>query len=687
MSTQKQNIASSKAASLASKAQEIVFTEVKVPPASEQFETAFKESSGIKSGTANRFTVNVLPSYVSILLYIMYHVQQNISYLEPKNHAKVSSMTLIAYCLTIVYGHLLLTDMHVNPDKSHFAEEIENDTTYRDFADFLLTLPVPEFLEPILHTFVTTTSARRRNVWFAYSPRGFNHYMHFGRFFPINIFTNLHDYAATTNSRADPNTVRAEFNDLDVFSIVNFSAASTGKTYKLRNFFASYFGTTTAPRYLNNKVNQALESIFNPVLLRAQQQRQTFTEIALAPPKFNNANYNPYLCFFALTRQSAPELRTILSTFKSVLNGSIRCNYTLASVFKDYSGASILTHGYSAFALPTWNHETADLASSNARCRPMSDEDYAAAILFKREHSGVPTAERTLVTQQSLNELVTIRPALPADPPRTITVTPAAHTYLINDAAPGPTDTDDTDNLSQGPFQVIPYSTERDYLPIIKVLNPVEEDSVSAWKTTLCGMIIEADELAGSAVPSPHPDSRVEEDNAQFAMSAIPFRHVHPATSYQTEDPDFTLRIMPSRPQYTAPVATTLLRCLSRVYLPFLTANRINFGFDTRTPGLAIADDVSVPTLLQTFFGFKIRNKATATHRAGVNEPPNTPYHRLLVWSPYTYIPPSYDPQWTHTNQSEALLSMYFITNLRTIFGTDVTLMELNHPLFAMPVA
>jgi len=680
------NSASAKAASLASRAQEIVFKEVSIPSASENFESAYKESSGIKTGTTNRFTVHVLPNFLAILLFIMYNVQQNISFLEPKSHAKVSSMTFIAYCLTIVYGHLLLTDMHVNPDKSRFAEEIENDTVYRDFADFLLGLPVPAFLEPVLKYFTTTTSARRRNVWFSYSPAGFNHFMDFGRFFPINIFTALHDFAAVTNSRTDPNTVRFEFNQLEVFTIEHFLARNQSITYKIANFFASYFQVDNAPHFLANKVNQALESIFNPVLLRAQQQRQTFSEIDLLPPKFKNANYNPYLAFFCLSKSTAPELRTLLSTFKSILNGTIPCKTTLAGIFKDYSGVSILTHGYSVFPLPTWNADYT-VNESDRRARPLSDEEYAKLILFKRDYSEIPAAAKTRVTQALLNTKVTIRPGLPAEPPRTITVTPDAHTYLISETDTGPSDVDDVNNFTSGPFHPVSYNTERDFYPIVKILNPVEDDTVSAWMTTLCGMIIEADDLAGSAVPHPHPDARVEEDNAQFAMSAIQFRHVHRATEFRTRNPSFSVRVLPTRPTTGAPTATTMLRSLTNVFLPYLSLSRIHFGYDRLHFGLTHASPVSVPHMLQTFLGYTIRNKSTTAADPTKHEPANTPYGRLLVFSPYTYVSPAANRDWDYSNQDDAMKDYYFITNLRTIFGTDATLMELNHPLFAMPIA
>jgi hypothetical protein len=679
------NIAAQKASSLSSRSTNIEYKEVKNPTPSENFLDSYKASSSPQYGLANAFIIDVLPNFVPILMFIIFHVLQEIVLLEPKNHAKVSAPTYTAYCLTIVYGYFLLSDAYIRPQASVHAEEIKNDSTYREYMDYLLTLPVPDWLIPILKNFTTASTPRRPNLWFAASAAGFNHFTHFGRFFPVSIFTAIHDIAATTSSRSDPHVVRTEISNIVAISIANLTDSIDNVIYRIGHLFASQYEVQgqANPRHLANKLNQVFTSLFNPVLLRAMQMKQTFTEIDIHACHFDNPNYNPYLAFLSLSYSNVFELKTVLTSISSVMNGTVKCTSDLAKIFETYSGISIIRHGYSLYALPTWyssldNNEF----TLTTKSRSASDATFAEYIHFKQPLSinnltgSVHQPIGTIVTQNPADATSTAVPDIPND-----------GRLLVSNTRQGP---GNTAALVPPPSSIRHYDSRFDFYPEVKVLDPSEVDTVSAYLATLSGLIIESDDLCSAHVAHPHPLARIEEDNAIFLGSAIPLSHTYLATSFYHRTAHTSPRVFVSAFPDLSALAQAAFSTLRNPYstvIPENTLTTYHQGLDRLVYGLHRTNRVSVPSLLQTVFQYTVRSRRTAAHDPAKHEPAHTPRHNILCWSPYTYVSASYDPDWDQSSCTTALQDIHFITNLRTIFGTDTTLIRINHSSAAMPVA
>lgn len=657
------------ASKIASRSVEIEYTEVKVPSTPDSFITKFRSATGISTGLSNQKMIHVLPNFMSIFLFCAYHANEYIGFLEPRNHAKISAATLTLYFLNLVYAHFLINDIYIYSQPSPYADSIMNENYSQSYVYYLLNLPVPEFLEPIIKYFTATSSSRRPNIVFRPSFAGYSHFHHYGKVFPLNILSNVHDLASSVSGRSDPNVINVELLTTLVYRVSTVDI-STGM------LFASLVpesSTTQADlTYLDNKPNQVFKALFNPVLLRALQMKQTFAPINLTPFKSETFSYNPYRAMMCINRKNVSELQTLLSSIASLFKGVIKCNGDLASMYKTQSGITILNHGYSHYALPTSHYNTLKYNDTYMkRVRPLSPSDYAQLIRFKQ------TPDQTTLSKQNF-EL----PECSVDPSHDLTV-PTPHSILLEN-------TDFPKKSSShlpSPRMFIKYDDRRDLYPRVMVFNHTELDTISAYLTTLCGMIIESEELEGSLVLQPNPDAHIGVENSLFSQSAIQLAHITPTTFFSVHTATPTYPQIRDTIRQDQPPAVSMLRSSSMVPIPYLTKGSRFDRLNELYYGLAPVLHVTWPEKFQTFLGFKLNDNSNRPHSKPVNEPIRTPPFDTLVWSPYTYIAASYEFDVPNTEYNDNLKNIVMLVNFRTLFGSDVTLDEVAHPFEAMPIS
>jgi hypothetical protein len=580
------------------------------------------------------------------------------------------------YFMTLIYAHFLVSDCYIRPQASPHADYFHDNNYATDFLYFLLNLPVPEFLVPIIKSFSATSTARRNNIVYCPSAAGFMHKVHFGRIYPLTMYTNIHDIAATSNSRSDPALVNHELLTNTLYSVQTakgkYFTVDTGMLIA-SNIPGESPNTFT---YLNNKVNQVFLSLFNPVIIRALQQKQSFAPINLTPLKFTDPNFNPYLMMFSLTQRNASELKTVLSSVAATFKGIIKCPGDLASLYTNLSGVSILNHSYSAFALPTF-HATHTPYNDAVKTKytPLESEDFAKKIKFLQRPD-----------QQALAEDTTTRTKLdyptndPADK-KIKNFDPSL--YMIVDE-PFPTDDSKLDPSNDSFLQ---YDEDQHLYPRMRYFNPYEESSVDAWLSSVTGLIIEAHSLTSSIVPHPDIDLLLGAENSYFAQSAIPFKHTVLSTSFSLGNTAHVYTPMQELRHASLQPAVSLLTYLSVITVPQATRTYVHSGLNAIAHGIRIRTSVTMPEFFRQFFGLKIHDNPSSKHDPDVHEPECSNPHQLYVFSPYTYVSRSFDYSWNASSEETAMSNVFFLTNFRTNFGTDVTLQEIAHPLDAMPIS
>jgi hypothetical protein len=667
--------AASRAATVSQKSVSIEYEEIKVPVPDSSFVSQFKTATGVHSARSNQYVIDVLPSFVSLNMFCIYHANLFISSLNPREHAKVSAATLTMYFMALIYAHFLVSDCYIRPQSSIHADFILDNNWSRDFLYFLLNLPVPEFLVPVIKQFSATSSARRNNIIFCPSAAAFNHNIHHGRIYPLNMYANIHDTAASSNSRSDPALVNHE---LLTNSLYSFGTSKTSTQIIDTGMLIASNVPNSAPNtfsYLNNKINQVFLTLFNPVLIRALQQKQSFAPINLTPPKFKTYNYNPYLMMFSLTSRNASELKTTLSSIAATFKGIIKCPGDLASLYSQLSGTSILNHSYSDFALPTFHYTHQSFNDAvKSKYTPLESEEFAKKINF------LQTPDLIAMSTDSATRTSVEYPTNDPSDKKIKNFDPDL--YIIEDKA----FPEKTYLLDPTPSDFKEYDEDDSLYPHLLYFNPYEESSTDAWLSSVSGLTIESEDLAASTVPHPEDVSHLGAQNSLFLQSAIAYHDVLPGSNFTVNNNRISYARKREEIRADSQPAASLLRLHTQIMVPHVTKTFVHTGYPMITQGLTTLAHINMPEFFRNFYGLSIHDNSNHAHDDKFS-PANTESHRSLVFSPYSYISRSYDPEWTNSSMQENEKKIYFLTNIRTIFGTDVTLQEIMHPFDAMPIA
>nr|BBU59837.1 capsid protein [Rosellinia necatrix partitivirus 14] len=695
--------ASSRASALAAQKLEIKFKAVETPDHSADFVKSYKAASSARHAVANLFTVDIFPDFTPQLMFVIYHCAQHIAALDNRSQPKVTIHTYIMYCMTIIYGHFLLSDMYIRPTPSAYAHDYK-DTAYKnEFADFLLDLPVPDFLLPLLKTFTACTHPLMSNVVFCPSANGFHHKHFFGKFYPINIFSSLHDITANLASNLRPNNIALHTFSERIMTIKQLhSAADSTFHYNISHFFGAVFRTTPIVNAANptcddfaHPLRQYFDSIFNPVLFRDQQRRQALAPLRMQLPVFENFRYNPYDMLFALTPFNANELKIVLSSVASVLDGSVPVSNTLAKTYSNASGLQSLTHGYSFVTEPMFHHaknfdyDSADFdLETVASVRPTDCHPDSVAEKLRFLQPLADTAVAHTYTLPTATCPDTHDPAGPGHP----TITPGnidlnlLRNVTYNDPIP-------VASLVPRANDFIRFDETQHFAPTVLVLNPTEADAEDAWKATAFGMVIESTEIDGSAVTMPSASQLNGLFNSDFATSCVPMHLAYRSTHFtgETTDKPFLSRKRIDVKNNRFKAATFLVD-FAKFYIPRPVLTVASQLIGNGIPGLLMKDNVTDPLRSNQILAINLHTQREANVTDAL--PPSTAHGQFYLWSPYTYAPSDGNfelpdradrPTIKTFGYYDIIHTRYFLSNLRTLFGTCPPLIEVKHYREAMP--
>nr|QLC36788.1 capsid protein [Sarcosphaera coronaria partitivirus] len=645
----------------------LTFKDVQLPENSANTLTLLKSNSAAKSATANEWILDVFPNFIPILTYVMSLSAQMAQLVDHREHAKTSVATITMYNMAIIYGYFLVSDIFVRPSPSSHSSSWSQTTWKESFVEFLMTLPVPEQLETILQQFAPTVSEHRKNVFFVPSAAGFDHDQHYGRFFPLSFFSSIHDTTATLPGNSPRLSI---INDL--FPRALYTCNNTTPC------FANLLGITIDPAnrncsYVNSKFYQMFHSVFNPVLFRDYQRRSTLATIDLELVTSSNA----YDILFSASSSNLRELKVVLQSIASIFDGKVSCKTNLSKLLSNSSGLSILSHGYSTMPLPNW-----------------TSDDFS--IVDVDDDNTIPRLRPSTETIRSQHLCFLSRPA--ARPPRSNHIDATA---LVTDTGAGHPLPDGLHFRNHWPFNlvlntdspnpfptlpsIISFDPDLNVAPRTLVIDALHSPTETAYLATLSGKVIESFELDGCTIEHPREDKSLGMQNALFSDSLIPFEFV--MSSFSLGQASATRRSPLARAKADSTQrlpASSLFHDRTKIHLPRLNNDTVAAFADY--PGLTPRTTDWISYTLD-FFGF--RTVSPSNHGPLVDHPPAVTAHSLYIWSPYTYTAYSSSEPTLNNGKLEydqAVQRTYFLTNLRSIFGTDFPLTEVVHFNEAMPV-
>nr|DAD54820.1 TPA_asm: coat protein [Quinoa-associated betapartitivirus 2] len=656
--------------------------ESKIPSQTTDVLTSFEANTAASFDTSNQWTIDVFPNMIPVIMYVMLTAVSHAALTDHREHAKCSLATICMYYITVIYGFFMLNDIYVRPSPSAHARTWIETSWKHEFVKFLLTLPVPEFLIPVLSQFHSFHTDRSKNVLFVPSAAGFDHDQFFGRTFPISVFAAIHD--CTANLPGNTPKIQVLQN---LFSKVLYTINAPAFSCVIPDLIGVTIdqANQTTANYINSKLFQVFSTIFNPVLFRDFQRRSALAALSFTAPNYPTNHVNAYDLLFSASSANLRELKVVLQAVGAILNDKVIFKGTLASFINEPSLASITKHGYSTYALPTWSHnENTNKQATFAAITTLHlvTEDERAQDISFLQRPAEPFPHREPVTDLIFSSTGSTSSTSSGRPERA--KLPANHAiiryppFCLRCQSEQPNGFPRHDNQD-----LVNFIDSVDTAPTVLVLDTDGTLTVGAFLATLSGKIIESFELDGSTVEMPNAAKSLGMQNCMFADSAIAYKYVRPGSDFRPRaQADFAppLNRAPpnSRPRLPA---SSLLHDRTMIMLPQI--NRFINALPTvpTLPGMTIKSPVNVLRYAQSFLGF--RTVDSSNNAAEQDDVPGMTEGLLLVWSPYTYTPYESDdlpvPDLSASRH-------YYLTNMRTFFGTDYNLIKCKHPYEAMPV-
>jgi hypothetical protein len=582
-------------------------------------------------------TIDCQPDIRWTFMALMYYSNLYYSTIDVKNKSKTSPMTVCMYYLVIIYAHMLVSDLFLRHTPSYWANQYMNDSSRRDYLEFLLALPVPDFLMKFIETLTETKDPRRPLVSTCPSFAGFSYFHDLGRYFPPALFLQAHTLAATVSARGDTDSVLGKLFDSDAWD-----------SYKIGNLLGQHINSTTHVLDYSSKLIQAFYSLYNPVVERSLQRRNSFAPTPCTPYEHSTKEtFNPYICFLHATDSDITEMTTVLESVSTALSTVVTFKGQLGSLYDNLSGLDILRHGYSSYALPTWHFSTVGLPTRTKATKTQNAKERASTLKFLQQFTPANDKDLKYPTDDStINKIL----------------------YLVKKVTK-------SDNFPDPDSDFRTFSPRYDVSPRVRVLDPYN-DSVSTMSSVIyCGLIIESFEIDGSIVLHPDVDSTLDECNSQVLQSAVPFSVIRRSSSIASEDAIHRVDTV-NRVQH--------LHTSQKASVSLIDAGEHRLGvFDLKV-------DETLPTELPSF---RIREhtswfsrmfntmayKTTSPEASSDDTDPRVPAGSIILWSPYRYVSQSWKP----TGQAS---HGYMISNMRTNYGMNVPLFEIAHPNDLLPI-
>jgi len=572
--------------------------------------------------------IDVQPDYRYTLATIIYHVIRIYATLDQRNNPLITPSSLTAYCLSIIYGFSLINDSeNIRLTKSDFADEFSDNSTRRDFLIELERAYVPAFMKNILTGLMPCSDPRRPKIMFINTLAGYNLVHDYGRSFPITMFLRAHHIVATQPSNQHPRTIFNEWIDTDIMS--------TPLNLKIGQLIGAGLNAGTYDNWILSRIR----TLFNPVTSRTNVNRPTFAPIPTFSPSFTG-DVNPYIYLLGADQDNIHNIITFTRSMSAIINEQLTGSTQLGSLFDTPSGVQIMTHFYHGPALPTWHYKQV-----KANDKEISSTTFATSLEFLHSQ---PKSPKTNVSLKYPDDDKVI------DKP-----------YYLVRKRNGDQDTD-TNDLP------ITFNCDNHVFPDVRYFDPYDYNPSKLPFTIMSGISIETEEIDGFSVPQPNSHNSLFTENSYFLNSAVPLAYITKATTIGGTAP--TILHLRDSASTTSPSIGVNVNGLSENRLPYFNTEMKDAAPHLGLYGFKPVTNIERFTRGFTFFGFKLRSQDTL-------QDPNIPENMLYAWSSLRYVNTNCKRSTLRTNRVCMLL------NLRTIYGTNVTLSQSVHPSRLIPVS
>lgn len=577
-----------------------------------------------------RAIIDVVPDTRYPLLFIIFHVIKLYADKEQQAAPIMTPASFTAYCLFLLYGFMLLNDYHGRNSPSFYASDFMDSDARAQLFEHLKKAFVPPFMITLFHGLTDTSDPRRPGLQYFPSFAGSRLMTDFGRLIAPQIFLFMHNISADQDTSRTANTSMDTLMEHVVF---NQTTATTGPIY-----VANFFGAATSSGTFRNWLYQAVNTLFSPVTGKSLTRRTNIEHVP-AFPIFMSSDQtthnsrqtsNMYIMFLNASSNNVKSTQKFISEFSNISKSIYGATFQLGAIPDDLAGVSIMTHGYSTFALPTWH--TTPVTKTAAGHKSIPVDTYATAIKFL----------------QPLPYTKGVSLKYPADATKIEKLF-----YLIHDHTHAEKDEPSSD-------KVITFDEEVHVHPGTQWLQPYSQGDQAISYAVISGLLIESFEIDGSSVPLPQPEIGIRHANNQFMQGSLPLTNVQHGIQSHGFHP-----FARSVARKNAQKISVDFYNMAQNRLPNFDTDIANTTAPTAIPGFTIVEHVRA--MYASFSKLSFMSDAA---------PPSD--SRFHVWSPYRHV---IDEQDAIPEES----SIIMLFNHRCFYGTSVPLTGTEHPSILIP--
>lgn len=584
-------------------------------------------TNNISLAQGSKFIIDVQPDMRNIVKTLAFHIIPTFDSLNLKDSAQCTPLSLTGYLLMSVYATLLHNDAVMRRPMSTYASEFMTSPLHHNLYTALMSMYVPKFITDIINGLFPTSDNRRPNIEFIPTLAGYSFAHDLGRMIIPSLFIAGHNIAATMSSRTQPLTVANTFFAHILLSINDIE-------YKIGQVLGTNFMVNNAVNNYRNWFNDAVNQLFNPVVMRTLQNRPFITSIDIYTPEFPDVYMNPYMLNLVADHDNISRIGTFVTSMSKFVEQHFEDSKPLKDVIASSSGANCMTHTVSILPLPTWKFHNTVVAAEDSTVTPTlkTVKDFAIFYPYLQPQKDKASKSPTIAIPPEIAD---------------------AASKLIFPSLLALVSSDDPTKSVDPPFPELLFNQEDHVHPLVRYFDPTDTSTSKLFYTITTGIKIESFELDAFSVPVPNTDAPLSDENSLILQSAIPLKLIRNEISNGYNQIFNRTRIFKSFQPVSISLYDMSINLLGRLSNHF-------------TP--------PIPTTLPmfTFFPNVRRLKSMfnrISYKIGETYPEVEP--KLLVWSSYRYVLQA-------PNEFEDKVHM--IASFRPIYGTNITLSQSEYP-------
>lgn len=566
--------------------------------------------------------IDVQPDFRNVIQYINYYVTKLYSKSDVKPHPFMTPPAMAGYCLFLVYAQALLNDDdNVRDKQSDYARDFDSTYSLNDAKTDIRNLSVPPFMVPLLKGLATSIDERRPNIRFVYDLATFDLEYDFGRTPPVSLFFTAHNILASEAANQRPEAIHRKWYNTVLIEEPHYLTV------------ANYLNIGEA-QHRPNWFSNMCTSLFNPVTMRYNSVRPTFSTIEFDAQNFTETadTVNPYIHLMLLDSINLRSTIRAVNNMSTSFEELFEAKQKLGTIEHDEKGNQLISHYYQHAQLPTFTWHPVTVPEEQQSWKL---DQQVKAIGFLNPVEDKPASK--------LNEVVAT-----SFIPKEIYLTQGEHYDPTKD-----------------PDKFKTFNDQTDILDSVRHLSPYETKREELFFNIIHGKVIETEEIDSVCIPQPNPHNTIQIENAYFLESAIPFSQILPQHGRNVN----VIRRVPHQVRF--PAVRMNLYNRSQDIIPVYQNRCVNIDLAPLI-GFDVTPHIPDVTRSCNTVSFEISTEETATKFDGK-------FRKIYAWSSYRYLNPKQNETVPIRNRR------LMFTNMRSLFGTNSTLVETAHPANIIP--